>query len=146
MMTTYQHILLAVDFLEHDHRVIERSQQLVASYQAKLSIAHVIDSLAIADGGFGGEIPLNFDLYSELQEAAKQRIYQLANDLGVAAEQVFLEMGNPRDEIVRVATENQVDLIIVGSHSRHGLVLLMGSTADGIMHHAPCDVLAVHLH
>lgn len=57
----------------------------------------------------------------------------------------WLEMGSPKTEIIRVATENQVDLIVVGSHGRHGLALLLGSTANGVLHHAPCDVLAVRL-
>ena len=54
-------------------------------------------------------------------------------------------MGSPKTEIVRVANENKVDLIIVGSHGRHGLALLLGSTANGVLHHATCDVLAVRL-
>ena len=37
------------------------------------------------------------------------------------------------------------DLIVVGSHGRHGLALLLGSTANDVLHGAPCDVLAVHL-
>ena len=54
-------------------------------------------------------------------------------------------MGSPKTEIVRVANEHKVDLIIVGSHGRHGLALLLGSTANGVLHHATCDVLAVRL-
>jgi len=54
-------------------------------------------------------------------------------------------MGSPKTEIIRVAQENGVDLIVVGSHGRHGLALLLGSTANGVLHYAPCDVLAVRL-
>ena len=43
------------------------------------------------------------------------------------------------------ATEQACDLIVVGSHGRHGLALLLGSTANDVLHGAPCDVLAVHL-
>jgi len=48
-------------------------------------------------------------------------------------------------EIIKIAEENNVDLIIVGSHGRHGLALLLGSTANGVLHHAKCDVLAVRI-
>jgi universal stress protein A len=51
----------------------------------------------------------------------------------------------PGPEIVRVAEEESADLIIVGSHGRHGLALLLGSTANNVLHHAPCDVMAVRL-
>ena len=37
------------------------------------------------------------------------------------------------------------DLIVVGSHGRHGIALLLGSTANGVLHGAPCDVLAVRV-
>ncbi|WP_313899138.1 universal stress protein [Leclercia adecarboxylata] len=45
----------------------------------------------------------------------------------------------------RLAKKQGCDLIVVGSHGRHGLALLLGSTANDILHGAPCDVLAVRL-
>ena len=53
--------------------------------------------------------------------------------------------GQPRQEIHHLAKEHECDLIVVGSHGRHGLALLLGSTANDVLHGAPCDVLAVHL-
>ncbi len=53
--------------------------------------------------------------------------------------------GVPGQEIVRLAEQEQIDLIIVGSHGRHGLALLLGSTASNVLHHAKCDVLAIRL-
>jgi universal stress protein A len=76
---------------------------------------------------------------------AKKRLHKLAVELSVSEDNVWLEMGSPKAEIVRVAEENKVDLIVVGSHGRHGLALLLGSTANGVLHHTRCDVLAVRL-
>jgi universal stress protein A len=45
----------------------------------------------------------------------------------------------------RMAKEEDVDLIIVGSHGRHGLALIFGSTSNSVLHGAPCDVLAVRI-
>jgi universal stress protein A len=56
-----------------------------------------------------------------------------------------LAYGQPRQEIHRFARENACDLIVVGSHGRHGLALLLGSTANDLLHGAPCDTLAVSL-
>jgi universal stress protein A len=53
--------------------------------------------------------------------------------------------GNTRREILRVAEENGVDLIVLGSHGRQGIQLLLGSTANAVLHGAPCDVLAVRV-
>ena len=54
--------------------------------------------------------------------------------------------GVPGQEIVRIAEQEHIDLIVVGSHGRHGLALLLGSTANSVLHHAGCDVMAVRLH
>lgn len=144
-MNNYQHILLAVDFFEQSDIVIKRASDLANRYQAKLSIVHVVDSLPITDAGYGADIPFNLDLTAELMASAKKRLAELAQKLAVAEDCQWLEMGSPKTEIIRIATENHVDLIVVGSHGRHGLALLLGSTANGVLHYAPCDVLAVRL-
>lgn len=144
-MDSYKHILLAIDFFEQGEVVINRANDLANRYQAKLSIVHVVDSLPITDAGYGADIPFNLDLTAELMAGARKRLAELGKKLAVAEDCQWLEMGSPKTEIIRVATENQVDLIVVGSHGRHGLALLLGSTANGVLHHAPCDVLAVRL-
>ena len=144
-MENYKHVLLAVDFYEHCEAVANRAKDLADKYQAKLSIVHVVDSVPMTDAGYGADIPFNFDLTAELMAGAKKRLAKLGEKLGVAEDRLWLEMGSPKTEIVRVAEENKADLIVVGSHGRHGLALLLGSTANGVLHHATCDVLAVRL-
>ena len=144
-MENYKHVLLAVDFYEQDQVVANRARDLADKFQAKLSIVHVVDSLLVTDAAYGTEVPLNLDLTAELMAGAKKRMATLAEKLTVSQDCLWLEMGSPKLEIIRVAQENNVDLIVVGSHGRHGLALLLGSTANGVLHHATCDVLAVRL-
>ncbi len=144
-MNNYQHILLAADFFDQCENVIDRAKDLAERYQAKLSVIHVVDSLPISDAGYGADIPFNLDLTAELMESAKKRLAELAKKLLIPEDCQWLEMGSPKTEIIRIAEENKVDLIVVGSHGRHGLALLLGSTANGVLHYAPCDVLAVRL-
>ena len=144
-MENYKHILLAIDFYEHGEAVANRAKDLANKYQAKLSIIHVVDTLPITDASYGVDIPFNMDLTTELLAGAKKRLAKLAEKLGVTADRLWLEMGSPKTEIIRIAEENKADLIVVGSHGRHGLALLLGSTANGVLHHATCDVLAVRL-
>jgi len=144
-MENYKHILLAVDFYEQDAIVVNRAKDLAEKFQAKLSLVHVVDSIPITDAGYGADIPFDLDLTAELMEAAKKRFANLAEKLGIPEERLWLELGSPKQEIIRVAKENAVDLIVIGSHGRHGLALLLGSTANGVLHYATCDVLAVRL-
>lgn len=145
-MESYKHILLAADFSEHGVAVADRAKDLAEKYQAKLSIVHVMDNLLITDAAYGSTIPFDLDLTAELMAIAKKRLTALAERLNIAEDCRWIETGSPKLEIIRVAEENKVDLIVVGSHGRHGFALLLGSTANGVLHHALCDVLAVRLH
>lgn len=145
-MESYKHILLAADFSEHGEAVADRAKDLADKYRAKLSIVHVMDNLLITDAAYGSTIPFDLDLTAELMAAAKKRLVNLADKLDIAEDCRWMETGSPKLEIVRVAEENNVDLIVLGSHGRHGFALLLGSTANGVLHHALCDVLAVRLH
>jgi len=142
---SYKHILLAVDFFDQQAIVIERAQDLAARYGAKLSLIHVVDTLPIGDPANDVLVPFEMDLSQEFIALGRQKLAELAAKLGVPEAQTWLENGSAKQEIVRIAEENAVDLIVVGSHGRHGLALLLGSTANGVLHHAHCDVLAVRL-
>ncbi|MGZ8136483.1 MAG: universal stress protein [Methylococcaceae bacterium] len=144
-MENYKNILLAVDFFDQDQIVVDKAKMLADKFQAKLSIVHVVDSLPVTEAGYGSDIPFNLDLTAELMATAKKRLAKLADEINVSEDCLWLEMGSPKLEIIRVAQENDMDLIVVGSHGRHGLALLLGSTANGVLHHATCDVLAVRL-
>jgi len=144
-MSTYKHILLAADFSAHGEDVANRAKELAGLFQAKLSIVHVVDNFISTDMSYEPSIAFELDITAELMAAAKIRLAKLAEQLAIPEENKWLELGSPKMEIVRIAEENQVDLIVLGSHGRHGLALLLGSTANGVLHHAKCDVLAVRL-
>ncbi|OAI10782.1 universal stress protein A [Methylomonas lenta] len=143
-MNHYKHILLAVDFSEHGKQASSKALEMASRNQAQLSLVHVVENLPITDAAYG-PIPFDVDLTQEWLEASKQRLEKIGAELNVPKERQWLEMGSAKLEIVRIAEDNNVDLIMVGSHGRHGLALLLGSTANGVLHHAKCDVLAVRL-
>lgn len=144
-MGPYQHILLAVDYSEHGDTVARKAKALASKYQAKLSIIHVLDNIPMPDTTYGTVIPLDKDSGYDLLEAEKAGLMQISDQLGVDRVNRWLVWGAPKEEIVRIAEQEQVDLIVVGSHGRHGLALLLGSTANGVLHYAKCDVMAVRL-
>ncbi len=144
-MGHYKHILLAADFTEHSTEVADKAKELARANQAQLSIVHIVDNLPITDTTYGPIIPFDRDFTEQIIAAAKERLATLAKSMDIAENKQWMEVGSPKLEIVRIAEENKVDLIVVGSHGRHGLALLLGSTANGVLHHAQCDVLAVRL-
>jgi universal stress protein A len=81
----------------------------------------------------------------ELIKRSNERLKELAARLGLEGATLRVEAGNTKAEILRVAQEEGVDLIVVGSHERHGLAILVNFTEDAVLHAARCDVLAVRL-
>lgn len=142
-MGQYSHILLAADFTQESDIVEQRAAALRDTFSAKLSIVHVLEPISIA---YGGEFPVDLsDLHKELEKQALEQLVTLGKQLQVSETQQFLEVGITEKEILHVAQEQGVDLIIMGSHGRHGLALLLGSTANAVLHHADIDVLAVRV-
>jgi universal stress protein A len=145
-MQTYRHLLLAVDFSSTDALVVERAIDLAKLYQAEVSIIHVVDNLPMAEPSYELVNSLDLELTELLTRRAQTELSKLAEKLFIAERGCYLQVGRPVREITALAEEKQVDLIVIGSHGRHGLGLLLGSTANGVLHHAKCDVLAVRVH
>ncbi len=139
-MGEYKHILVAVDLTEESHHVARRACKLRHENNSEISCLHVIEPLSLA---YGGDIPMDLSTIQEqIQETAKTHLAEFAKSLGIPPENQHLIFGRPETEIHAMANQIGADLIVVGSHGRHGLALLMGSTANGVLHGAPCDVLA----
>jgi len=142
-MSGYQRILLAVDLTEESHRVAARAKALAQCFEAEIHLIHVIEPLSLA---YGGDIPMDLSSVQEqVHDQAKSHLAEFAATLGVPIERQYLIFGRPEAEIHRIASEKAVDLVVVGSHGRHGLALLLGSTANGVLHGATTDVLAVRV-
>ena len=140
---SYQHILVAADLTDDCDKVIKRAVAL-AGDTVKLSLVHIVEPMAMA---FGGDVPMDLSQLQQQQfDQAKERLARLiAKYPTLKKNQSHLTYGQPRQEIHHLAKKQHCDLIVVGSHGRHGLALLLGSTANDVLHGAPCDVLAVKL-
>jgi len=119
-MKDYQHILLAVDYSDQGVYVAEKARSLAYRYQAKLSIIHVLDNIPMPDTNYGTVIRLDQDSSDELLEAEKTKLMQLGDQLNVDLANRWMLWGVPKQEIIHIAEQEQVDLIVVGSHGRHG--------------------------
>lgn len=142
-MGKYSTLLMAIDLSEESEQVGARAGELAKAYGASLHIIHVIEPLSFA---YGGDIPMDFSgIQEEIQQQAKQQLTRFGESCSVDPDNQHIVLGRPEVEIHALAEELGVDLIVVGSHGRYGLALLMGSTANGVLHGANCDVLAVRV-
>ena len=132
-----QHILVPVDFSPDAERALDYAIGLARQFQARLTLFHVIHIPVTT------EVDLS-SYYGEMETRAQQSIaayQQRVADAGLTAEAVIMR-GTPFREIVEIATTQQVDLIVMGTHGRTGLQhLLLGSVAERVVRLAPCPVM-----
>ncbi|BFM16090.1 universal stress protein [Maricurvus nonylphenolicus] len=142
-MAKYQHILVALDLSEESDQVLQQAIELATNSGAKLSLAHVIEPLTFA---YGGDIPVDLtEVQEQLQVQAQEQLDKIVSNITIGTHNQHVVIGQPAAEIHRLAEEEDCDLVVVGSHGRRGLALLLGSTANGVLHGAKCDVLAVRV-
>ena len=140
-MALYQQVLVAVDLTAESRQILDKAIQVAG--EAEVHLVHVIEPLAYA---YGGDIPMDLsEVQNQLQQQAAQQLTQLAQSCSLSNDNQHVLIGQPTGEIHRLAEEKNVDLIVVGSHGRQGLALLLGSTANGVLHGVKCDVLAVRV-
>jgi universal stress protein A len=140
----YRRILLVVDLTEDSLQIGRRARDLAATLGAELELLHVVEFMPVEP--MGETLMPAVRIEDELLVRARQRLAALGKELGLQPSAFHrVESGNVKAEVVRVARERQVDLIVLGSRERHGLSILVNFTEDTVLHAAPCDVLAVRV-
>ena len=144
---TSRSILLPTDFSECANFALSYAASLARMFGASLICVHVIEPMVPSVGYSGMTEPLPIaDISDQLEESAERELPKFAECKecdGLELEELIVH-GEAASEIVRVANERKVDLIVVSSHGRTGLGrILFGSTAEAVVRHASCPVLVV---
>ena len=142
-MREYKKILLAVDITEGSEQIAERARDVAERYGAEVILLHVVEYVPVEP--MGEALLPAVQIEGELVERATRRIAELAQKTGLEKAERIVQAGNIKAELVRIATDRGVDLIVLGSRERHGLSILVNMTEDTVLHGAPCDVLAVRV-
>ena len=137
----YKHILFATDLTEDTEYLVSKVRNIRSLTNATLSLIHVVEPLPGYSYAYLGVE----DIEGQLINEARQAMEKLGVELNVDKTAQFVEVGPTKTKILKVAEDMGTDLIVCGSHGRHGLSLLLGSTANAILHGAKCDVLTVRL-
>ncbi len=139
----YEKILVAIDLGASSNHLLNTAQQLLASPDAELHVLHAVEPLNVT---YGADIPMDLSaIQDEIYEQASEQLAQYCDSFGIPESRCHLVIGRPEVEIPSVAAGLAAELIAIGSHARYGLALLLGSTTDGVLHHAGCDVLAIYV-
>jgi len=143
-MKDYENILVALDISNEAKTVLHRAISIADKYNSQITLIHVIEPIVV-DASVDLIPTFNIDIENSLVERAENYLSELSaeNSLENAEKQVLI--GSTKHEIHSAAKERNIDLIVMGTHGRHGVARLLGSTASAVLHGAPCDVLTVKI-
>jgi universal stress protein A len=142
-MAGYKKLLVLLDLSEGSEQVAIAGRDLAAYSNATLLILHVVEFTPVEP--LGESMMMTAQVEDDLVIRSRESLSELIRRLGLERATGRVEAGNTKAEILRVAAEEQPDLIVLGSRERHGLALLLNFTEDTVLHAAHCDVLAVRL-
>jgi nucleotide-binding universal stress UspA family protein len=151
----FQKILVPIDGSEHSLKTLEEASQIAKVFSGKITLINVYSVQPImtpestAYGYVGTPIfaGTDFSRFTEAAQKVGKRVLQdgeqRVSATGVQVEKMLVE-GHAVQEIVRVANEGNFDLIVIGAKGiSHIREMLLGSVADGVLHHAHCPVLVI---
>lgn len=144
-MIDLKRILVATDFSKHSQVALQYAAAFGKAFSAEVILCHTLEK-----PDFLSQLPPVAETYfppnlTEIQEKhARVQCEQVLAAAGLSQARVLLVHGNPSAEITRAAKEENVDLVIVGTHGRGALAhILLGSVAEKVVRAAPCPVLTV---
>lgn len=141
---SHKSILIAIDSSAEADEVVRAAKGLAGDSGAALSLITVITPVAYAYAGYGMIVSSTVNIEQEAVDLAKKNHSAIEKAFGIQCKKTVV-IGQPAREIRNLAENSNADLIVIGSHGRHGLGLILGSTANGVLHGAPCDVYVVRI-
>lgn len=144
---SHKTILIAIDRSAEADEVVRAAKDIVGDSDAALSLITVITPVGNAFGGAYGMMASStaVNIEQEAVELAKKNQSAIEKKFGIQCKKKAVVIGHPAREIRNLAEASNADLIVIGSHGRHGLGLMLGSTANGVLHGAPCNVFVVRI-
>ncbi len=145
-MADYKNILIALDFSDEIDAIIKKALT-VSTKNTKFYVIHAIDPMELGLFGapYTGVLVNTAEIEREVLNFRKAELIKISEKFELNVEMPKLAIGKPARQIKNYAEEISADLIVLGTHGKHGLELLLGSTANGVLHGAPCDVLTVQI-
>lgn len=142
-----ERILFPTDFSEGALHALSYAVDLAKHYHARLYIIHVIYDLTRATGMHVPHISQD-DMYKELNAWATNELEKccVEETRGFSDIEKVIVKGIPYEEILKCASDNKIDMIVIGTQGRSGLErVIFGSTAERVVRKAPCPVMTVRV-
>jgi universal stress protein A len=147
IMSGYSKIVVAVDLSSESQPIIAKARAIAAA-GADVHLVYVqepMDSVYLGVVPYGPVFVGMDQVEGRLRDELTDKLKALGREFDVPEDAQHFLSGTPSREIHRFVEESGADLIVLGTHGQKGVQLLLGSTANSVLHGASCDVLAVRV-
>ncbi len=147
VMSGYKKIAVAIDLSSESSSIMKRAHD-VAAPDSEIHLIYVqepMDSVYMGVVPYGPVFVGMDEVEENLRSELRQKLDSIGESTGVPEAARHFLNGTPAREIHRFAEENDMDLIVLGTHGQKGVQLLLGATANSVLHGSCCDVLAVRI-
>lgn len=137
-------VLFATDFSSISEAALPYAAAICRHFGATLHLAHVLSDAGLLMMSGGIDYISMGTIYEDSHTEAKEKLERIATRLGEMPHRSYVRHGAIWNNLAEIIKENEIDLMVVGTHGRGGFgKLLLGSVAENILRHAPCPVLTV---
>ncbi|MCG8414674.1 MAG: universal stress protein [Pseudomonadales bacterium] len=140
----YKKVLVAVDFSTGSQKIMKRAIELVANDIEKLHLVHIVESVPVVWGMHSYAID-PVDLQNKVLEGSRISMQEFAKGFNIPEDRQQVIIGTPAPTIREYQSDIGADAIVIGSHGHSGWKIMLGSTANSLLHGATVDVLTVHV-
>jgi universal stress protein A len=138
-----KNIVLAVELSENEQVLVKKALDYARQFNAKITLVHAIEHVISYGASYG--VAVGVEVEEALLESASKLMCKLGQKMEISEKNQVIKFGSAKEVLLEEAKRIKADLMIIGSHGRHGMRLLLGSTANAVLHNATCDVLAVRI-
>jgi len=139
-----ENIVFATDFSPTSEAALPYGAAICRRFGSTLHTVHVISETGLLMMSGGVDYVSMGTIYEDAQNEAKERLDRISEHLEGISHRDYVRYGQVWKNLAAIIAENEVDLLVVGTHGRTGLgKLLLGSVAENILRHAQCPVLTV---
>jgi len=144
-MIKHGNIIVATDFSTQSDEALRQAVMLAQQYNASITLLHIMEPFMLYDSDAMLAMPID-DLSHIRRQGAQEKLTTQANAAGndvTISTRCIEDPHSPAIVICETAKEMQADIIFVGRHGHEGFLehLLVGSTAEHVVRHAPCTVV-----
>ncbi len=146
-MSDYEKIVVAIDLSNESVLIINKAMEVSAA-GAEVHLVYVqepMDSVYLGVVPYGPVFVGMDQVEGRLHQELEEKLRKLGQQFGIPDERLHFLNGAPAREIHRFVEDHDIRLVVLGTHGRKGVQLLLGSTANAVLHGATCDVLAVRV-